>query len=177
MKKSFFKSLFLAILFIIIGAGLILYSYLWNSYAYHLSLEDSFTYNDDIIEIGHGFKFGYYDPALYGTPICIALAVASFWVPAKLRARKARALAEEQAKQRAFEEKHPHYEAEQFYKGARDAGLSEVETSAGRARLMLYAKNKGLQLTETQAVEQFLLGQSEVERLKEQKKQAKKQIG
>ena len=58
----------------------------------------------------------------------------------------------------------PLSKAEEFYKLCKNAGVKDVSTAEGRARLNLCVKNNNLRLDESAAIEQYLLGKAEVER-------------
>lgn len=64
-------------------------------------------------------------------------------------------------------------EAEQFYELCQKAGVKDVSTAEGRARLNLCVKNNNLGLDEAVAVERYLLGKSQAERIA--KEEAEKQ--
>jgi len=82
-KKRLTVCVVLAVLFVCIGIGLVIYCYNWNHNIYNMMLRsqfdiEHFLLKDGVImtEVEHGFDAGYYDAALIGTPICVVIAVA-----------------------------------------------------------------------------------------------------
>lgn len=55
-------------------------------------------------------------------------------------------------------------EAERFYELCKKAGVKDVSTAEGQARLNLCVKNNNLDLDESVAIEKYLLGKTEAER-------------
>ena len=78
--------------------------------------------------------------------------------------KQARIEAQKRQREKEYKEKHPHYKAEEFYKGCKKAGIKDAKSSEEKARIMLYVKNNSLQMTEKEAVEFYLLGKSEVDK-------------
>ncbi len=83
-KKRLTVCTALAVLFVCIGIGLVIYCYNWNHNIYNMMLQsefriEHFLLKDGVImsEVEHGFEGGYYDAALIGTPICVIIAVAA----------------------------------------------------------------------------------------------------
>lgn len=89
----------------------------------------------------------------------------SLYLRAKERAKKRK-------EEEAFTKAHPHLEAEKFYELCTKNGIADVSTAEGRARLNLCIKNNNLNMTEDAAIESYLLGKSETERLKREKKES-----
>lgn len=58
---------------------------------------------------------------------------------------------------------HPYREAEEFFLKARDAGISDLDSEANVSRLLLYAKNHDITLSQQALIDQFQLGRQWVE--------------
>ena len=74
---------------------------------------------------------------------------------------------EKQAQKAAFQRQHPHYSAEEFYRACWKAGARSATTEKGIATIVACAKAQYPKMTEKGAINFFLLGQSEVRRIKE----------
>lgn len=58
---------------------------------------------------------------------------------------------------------HPYREAEEFFLKARDAGISDLDSEANVSRLLLYAKNHDITLSQQALIDKFQLGRQWVE--------------
>ena len=84
-------------------------------------------------------------------------------------------LAEQQNKKEekeAFKKAHPHYEAEEFYRACCKAGVRSAKTEADIAKISECANEQFLRMTQQEALDFFLLGQAEVQRIKDEEQQA-----
>ena len=74
---------------------------------------------------------------------------------------------DKQREKAAFQRQHPHYPAEEFYRACWKAGARSATTEKGIATIVACAKEQYPRMTQTGAINFFLLGQSEVRRIKE----------
>lgn len=62
----------------------------------------------------------------------------------------------------AYLKAHPYLEAEEFFKKARADGITDAETKAGAARLLLYARNNNISGTDEEIIKRFKIGKEYV---------------
>ena len=79
--------------------------------------------------------------------------------------RHAEKEAAKEAEIQLFNEQHPHYEQEKFYQLCKENGITDIETPAAVARMVLLAKNNGIPGSERNLIADFKLGQAEVARI------------
>ena len=75
----------------------------------------------------------------------------------------------ERAKEAAFRKTHPNFEDEEFYKELRSIKITSLDSEANIARALLYARNKGLNLTKNELIKRFETGKRDVEQHEKQK--------
>lgn len=71
---------------------------------------------------------------------------------------------EKEATEQKYRQEHPYPEAEEFFKQVRNAGIPNLDSKANVSRLLLYAKNNGIETPKAEMIEQFNLGRQYVER-------------
>jgi hypothetical protein len=69
-----------------------------------------------------------------------------------------------EAAARKYRQEHPYPEAEEFFRQVRNAGIPNLDSKANVSRLLLYAKNNGIETPKAEMIEQFNLGRQYVER-------------
>ena len=69
----------------------------------------------------------------------------------------------EAAAAKKYRKEHPYLEAEEFFKQVRDAGIPNLDSKANVSRLLLYAKNNGITMSQEEIIKQYNLGKQYVE--------------
>jgi len=126
----------------------------------------SFSDSSDVI-IGFLGLYGIIAPIFVGLN-CIIWKIGNAWYKNKTTQEEKKKTAEKAARE-AFEKDHPHYEQEQFYLQCKEQGITEVDTPASVARMMLFARNHNIPGTEGQLIAAFKSGENDVRRLEKRK--------